>query len=48
MSAPVVYDGVRGKYEGTLFGGLKFYIQLRVPLRNDLMDKIQVTFPISA
>lgn len=41
-----MYEGVRGKYEGTLFGGLKFWIHLRVPMRTDLIEKIQVSFLI--
>ncbi|KAK4155685.1 Telomeric repeat-binding factor 2-interacting protein 1 [Chaetomidium leptoderma] len=34
MAAPIVYEGVNGKYEGTLFNGIKFWVSQRVPTRN--------------
>ncbi|KAK1755622.1 TRF2-interacting telomeric protein/Rap1 C terminal domain-containing protein [Echria macrotheca] len=37
----VVYDGVDGKYEGTLFGGVKFYVHLRVPMRSKWIESIR-------
>jgi len=41
MAAAVVYDGVNGKYEGTLFNGLKFWVAARVPIRSSIVDKIK-------
>ncbi|KAK4101565.1 hypothetical protein N658DRAFT_558714 [Parathielavia hyrcaniae] len=41
MAAPVVYEGVNGKYEGTLFNGIKFWVSRRVPTRSDIVGKIE-------
>ncbi|KAK0641285.1 TRF2-interacting telomeric protein/Rap1 C terminal domain-containing protein [Cercophora newfieldiana] len=44
MSAPVVYDNVdnvNGKYLGTLFGGVKFFVHQRVPSRSTLLESIK-------
>lgn len=41
MAAAVVYDGVKGKYEGTLFNGLRFWVALRVPTRSSIVDQIK-------
>ncbi|KXX74747.1 Telomeric repeat-binding factor 2-interacting protein 1 [Madurella mycetomatis] len=42
MAANIVYEGVNGKYEGTLFGGVKFWVAQRVPTRQDILNKIKV------
>lgn len=42
MSAAIVYEGVPGVYEGTLFNGLKFYIHSQVPLRQSFVEKLKV------
>ncbi|KAK3291368.1 uncharacterized protein B0H64DRAFT_349412 [Chaetomium fimeti] len=41
MAAPIVYDGVNGKYEGTLFNGLKFWVAQRVPTRSSILERIR-------
>ncbi|EAQ85273.1 hypothetical protein CHGG_09287 [Chaetomium globosum CBS 148.51] len=41
MAPPIVYDGVNGKYEGTLFNGLKYWVSRRVPTRSLILDKIK-------
>ncbi|KAH6843194.1 TRF2-interacting telomeric protein/Rap1 C terminal domain-containing protein [Chaetomium sp. MPI-CAGE-AT-0009] len=41
MAAPIVYDGVKGKYEGTLFNGLKFWVSQRVPTRSSILGRIR-------
>ncbi|KAL2264625.1 hypothetical protein VTJ83DRAFT_7135 [Remersonia thermophila] len=41
MAASVVYDGVRGKYEGTLFNGIKFWVAERVPMRSTIEGYIK-------
>ncbi|KAK4128082.1 hypothetical protein N657DRAFT_659868 [Parathielavia appendiculata] len=41
MAAPVVYEGVNGKYEGTLFNGIKFWVSQRVPTRSEIVGKIK-------
>jgi hypothetical protein len=47
MAAPIVYEGVNGKYEGTLFNGVKFWVAQRVPFRSAFVDKIKVGAPVS-
>ncbi|KAL2128627.1 hypothetical protein VTI74DRAFT_8928 [Chaetomium olivicolor] len=39
--AHIVYQGVNGKYEGTLFNGVKFWVAQRVPSRRELLEKIK-------
>ncbi|KAL2138549.1 hypothetical protein VTI28DRAFT_6603 [Corynascus sepedonium] len=41
MAAAIVYDGVEGKYEGTLFNGIKFWVAQRVPTRSSIVGKIK-------
>ncbi|GAB1315656.1 hypothetical protein MFIFM68171_05866 [Madurella fahalii] len=41
MATRIVYEGVNGKYEGTLFGGIKFWVAQRVPTRGDIVAKIE-------
>lgn len=41
MAAPIVYQGTNGKYEGTLFGGIKFWVAQRVPTRQEIVAKIK-------
>ncbi|KAK0673211.1 hypothetical protein QBC41DRAFT_343266 [Cercophora samala] len=41
MPQPIVYEGVNGSYEGTLFNGLKFFVSQRVPLRSEVLGKIK-------
>ncbi|KAK4197326.1 Rap1 Myb domain-containing protein [Triangularia verruculosa] len=41
MPPPIVYEGVNGSYEGTLFGGLKFFVSKRLPLRSEAVAKIK-------
>ncbi|KAL1838906.1 hypothetical protein VTJ49DRAFT_2070 [Mycothermus thermophilus] len=41
MAPSIVYDGVRGKYEGTLFNGIKFWVSQRVPTRSTILDQIK-------
>ena len=48
MPAQVVYDGVNGRYEGTLFNGVKFWVAQRVPTRNHILSQITASrFPSS-
>lgn len=46
MSAPVVYkdvvEGAKLEFSGTLFSGKKFWVALRVPARNQLLNDIKV------
>jgi len=46
MSAGIVYEGVKGSYEGTLFGGIKFFISQRVPCRSTWVDALKVSLSI--
>ncbi|KAK4038207.1 Telomeric repeat-binding factor 2-interacting protein 1 [Parachaetomium inaequale] len=41
MAPPIVYDGVNGRYEGTLFNGIKFWVSQLVPTRSVFVDKIK-------
>ncbi|KAL2166604.1 hypothetical protein VTG60DRAFT_2450 [Thermothelomyces hinnuleus] len=41
MAAPTIYDGVEGRYEGTLFNGIKFWVAQRVPIRSSIVGKIK-------
>ncbi|KAL2021689.1 hypothetical protein VTK56DRAFT_6781 [Thermocarpiscus australiensis] len=41
MAAPTVHGGVNGQYEGTIFGGIKFWVAQRVPSRGSLLDAIK-------
>ncbi|KAK4643665.1 hypothetical protein QC761_406170 [Podospora bellae-mahoneyi] len=41
MPQPIVYEGVNGCYEGTLFSGLKFFVSRRLPLRSEVLRKIK-------
>ncbi|KAK4147399.1 uncharacterized protein C8A04DRAFT_24643 [Dichotomopilus funicola] len=41
MVAPIVYDGVNGNGDGALFNGTKFWVHLRVPQRNLIVEKIK-------
>ncbi|KAK3394940.1 hypothetical protein B0H63DRAFT_445024 [Podospora didyma] len=42
MPAHIVYEGVGNQYEGTLFGGVKFFVLQKVPFRNSLVDRIRI------
>ena len=40
MPAQIVYDGVNGRYEGTLFNGIKFWVSRRIPTRDPILKQI--------
>lgn len=44
MPVPITYDNIAGgSSEGLLFAGIKFWLALRVPQRNDWIAKIQAS-----
>lgn len=47
MPAPTVYEGANGRYEGTLFNGVKFWVAQRVPARSRVVDNIKAGCPHS-
>jgi hypothetical protein len=47
MAAPTVYQGVNGKYEGTLFNGIKFWLSQRVPSRSHVLASITASCALS-
>lgn len=34
--------GSNNRYEGTIFGGVKFWVSLKVPFRSSLAEKLKV------